>query len=195
VSDELTHWPIPAATTDVHSGPPLHKDCRAVRDLVGVWRGEGSVDYPTIKGPTRFGQQITISHDGRPFLKHEAQAWLLDADGNVLRPAACEAGWWRSYQDWRVELLLSHNTGILELFYGGGYEHGWNVFTSNTVLCAATAKEVRAAERQYTRRADGGIDYTESRAMMGQPMTPHVRAELHRVAAGSSDNTAPPEQN
>lgn len=181
---ELTHPPIPAATTDVYRGPPLHKDCRAVSALVGVWHGIGTVNYPTLNGPYRFGQQITISHDGRPFLRHEAHSWLLDADGNVLRPSVCEIGWWRSYPDWRVELLLSHNTGVLELFYGGGYEHGWNIWTNDTVLRTDTAEDVSAADRQYTLRTDGGIDYAESRAMMGHPKAPYAHAELHRIAAG-----------
>lgn len=173
---------MPAATTDLHSGPPLHKDCGAVRALVGVWRGHGTVSYPTIKGPYRFGQQITISHDGRPFLRHEAHSWLLDADGNALGPAACELGWWRSYPGCRVELLLSHNTGILELFYGGSYEHGWIMWTNGTVMRNDTAEDVQAVRRKYILRNDGGIDYTEKRAMMGHPEAPYAHAELHRVA-------------
>lgn len=179
---ELTHPPIPAATTDLHSGPPLHDDCRAVRALVGVWRGHGTVDYPTIKGPYRFGQQVTISHDGRPFLRHEAQSWLLDADGHVLGPAACEIGWWRSYPDGRVELLITHNDGILELFWGGGYERGWNLWTNGTVMRDDEAEDVQEVKRQYLLRKDGGIDFVEKRAMMKHQMAPYAKAELHRVS-------------
>src|SRR5690606_1492270 len=57
--------PVPAPTTDLRSGPPLHEACRPLSALVGVWRGSGEVDYPTIDGPYRFGQQLTLAHDGR----------------------------------------------------------------------------------------------------------------------------------
>ena len=51
----------------------------ALLPLVGVWRGEGEVVYPTIDGPYAFGQQLVFAHDGRPFLSYEARAWLLGA--------------------------------------------------------------------------------------------------------------------
>lgn len=180
--EEFTRLPIPADTTELGSGPPLHDACAPLRELVGAWRGEGEVDYPTIDGPFRFGQQVTISHDGRPFLRHQAQAWLLDADGQVLRPAAWETGWWRPGVEGRLELLLTHATGLLELFYGSAQPGLWTLETE-TVLATATAKDVRAAQRSYALRGDV-LDYAESREMVGEPMTPHVSATLHRVRSG-----------
>ncbi|TDD02436.1 FABP family protein [Saccharopolyspora terrae] len=180
--EEFTRLPIPADTTELSSGPPLHDACAPLRELVGAWRGEGEVDYPTIDGPFRFGQQVTISHDGRPFLRHQAQAWLLDAEGQVLRPAAWETGWWRPGAEGRMELLLTHATGLLELFYGSAQPGLWTLETE-TVLATATAKDVRAAQRSYALRGDV-LDYAESRAMVGEPMTPHVSATLHRVRSG-----------
>lgn len=177
-SSERAQLPIPADTTDLHCGPPLHGACALLRALVGVWRGGGEVDYPSIEGPYRFGQQVTISHDGRPFLRHEARAWLLDAEGDVLRPAAWETGWWRPQPDGRLELLISHCTGILELFYGAVHPQRWDLAT-DTVVRAATAKDVEAAARSYALDDDGILHYAESRAMVGLPLTPHVIARLH----------------
>ncbi|MEV0089041.1 FABP family protein [Saccharopolyspora sp. NPDC050642] len=179
-SSEHAPLPIPAETTDLRSGPPLHGACAPLQDLVGVWRGAGEVDYPSIEGPYRFGQQVTIAHDGRPFLRHEARAWLLDAEGNVLRPAAWETGWWRPQPDGSLELLISHCTGILELFYGTASPQRWELAT-DTVVRAATAKDVEAAQRSYALDADGALHYAESRAMVGLPMTPHVTARLQRL--------------
>jgi hypothetical protein len=170
--------PIPADTTDPRA-PQLHEACAPLRELLGVWRGRGQVDYPTISGPYWFGQQVTITHDGRPFLRHQAKAWLLDAEGGVLRPAAWETGWWRPGADGRLELLLAHATGILEMFYGRTGGSRWELVTDE-VLPTATAKRVEAASRSYALRGDGALEYTESRAMVGEPMTPHVAAELHR---------------
>ncbi|GAA2784909.1 FABP family protein [Saccharopolyspora taberi] len=168
--------PIP---DDTASPNGLHDICGPLLPLVGVWRAEGEVDYPTIDGPHRFGQQLVISHDGRPFLHHDARAWLLDEAGEVIRPAARETGWWRPQPDGRIELLLTHATGLLELFYGTAGEAEWELSTE-TVLRSASAKDVNAARRRYSLRPDGRLTYTEHRAMMGRPMTLHVSSVLER---------------
>ncbi|WP_233575888.1 FABP family protein [Saccharopolyspora rhizosphaerae] len=179
--------PIPGDTADLGSRPPLHDACAPLRELVGVWRGEGEVDYPTIDGPFRFGQQVTVSHDGRPFLRHQARAWLLDAKGAVLRPAAWETGFWRPGTEGRVELLLTHATGLVDLFHGSAQPGRWELET-DAVLGTPTAKQVEAARRTYALSEDL-LDYAESRAMVGQPMTPHVSARLRRVPSGGRQDT------
>ncbi len=161
--------------------PKPHDACRALFPLVGVWRGQGTVDYPTIDGPYRFEQQITISHDGRPFLLHETRSRLIDDGGHVVRLAARETGWWRPQPDGGIELLLAHCTGLLELFSGTtNSQSSWELATE-TVVRSASAKEVNAARRRYDIDADGELSYVEERAMVGQPMTAHVWARLHRV--------------
>ncbi|MEU6645419.1 FABP family protein [Saccharomonospora sp. NPDC046836] len=178
---QLPDLPIPGDTANLREGPNLHDACLALLPLVGVWRGEGEINYPTIDGPYRFAQQLTISHDGRPFLYHEARSWLLDEDGKVIRPAARETGWWRPQADDTIELLLCHSSGILELFYGKPKtQSAWQLGT-DAVVRTATAKEVTAAQRLYGIVAGGDLGYVEERAMVGQPMTPHASALLHRV--------------
>jgi hypothetical protein len=168
-------------TTDPREGPNLHDTCLPLRALVGVWRGEGSVDYPTIDGPYRFVQEVTLSHDGRPFLHHETHSWLIDEKGSVPRAAARESGWWRPQPNGGVELLLAHCTGILELFYGSTTgATSWELST-DTVVPSASAKDVNAAERIYDITQDGSLNYVEKRAMVGQPLRRHVSAHLHRV--------------
>ncbi|MGH3850309.1 MAG: FABP family protein, partial [Pseudonocardiaceae bacterium] len=115
---EFTDLPIPGDTANLREGPELHPRCLMLLPLVGVWRGEGEIVYPTIDGPYRFGQQVVFCHDGRPFLRYESRAWLLDEAGNVIRPAARETGFWRPQADDTVEVLAVHGTGIVELYYG-----------------------------------------------------------------------------
>ena len=173
--------PVPNDTANLREGPDLHDACLSLLPLVGVWRGEGEVVYPTIEGPFRFGQQVTIAHDGRPFLYHEARSWLLDKDGNVIRPAAREVGWWRPQPDDTIELLLSHNTGIVEIYYGSPLtQTSWELAT-DTVMRTATAKEVNGAKRLYGLVNNGDLAYVEERAMMGQPLKPHTSAHLKRL--------------
>ncbi|WP_326567021.1 FABP family protein [Amycolatopsis rhabdoformis] len=172
--------PIPNDTANLREGPDLNDACLALLPIVGVWRGEGEVDYPTIEGPVKFAQQLTIAHDGRPFLTHEARAWLLDDEGNVIRPAARESGFWRPQVDDTIELLLTHSSGIVELYYGKPRNQtSWELGT-DAVIRTATAKDVTAAQRLYG-LIEGSLGYVEERAMMGQEMQPHTSALLHRV--------------
>jgi hypothetical protein len=146
-----------------------------------VWRGEGEVVYPTIESQ-HFGQQVIFAHDGRPFVYYESRAWLLDADGKVIRPAAREVGWWRPQPDDTIELLLAHATGVIEIFYGENRtQTSWELATDVTMR-TASAKEVNGAKRLYGLVNQGDLAYVEERAMMGQPLQPHTSAYLRRVA-------------
>jgi hypothetical protein len=173
--------PIPADTANLREGPELHERCLALLPLVGVWRGGGEVVYPTIDGPFRFGQQVVFAHDGRPFLSYESRSWLLDEDGAVIRPAARECGWWRPQPDGTIEVLLSHATGVNEIYYGTTRTMtSWELAT-DIVTRTATAKEVSAAQRLYGIVNNGDLAYVEERAMMGQPLQPHVSSYLARI--------------
>jgi hypothetical protein len=179
---DFTDLPVPPDTANLREGPELHPQCLILLPLVGVWRGEGEIVYPTIDGPFRFGQQLVICHDGRPFLRYESRAWLLDGDGNVIRPAARETGFWRPQDDDTIELLAAHGTGILELYYGRPRNQtSWELAT-DAVVRSTSAKEVTAARRLYGIVEGGDLAYVDERAMVGQPMQPHVSARLQRIA-------------
>ncbi len=174
--------PIPDDTANLRLGPELHDALLPLLPLVSVWRGEGEVVYPTIDGPFAFGQLITVSHDGRPFLGWEARAWLLDGPGGaVVRPAAREVGWWRPRPDGTIEVLLAHQTGVVEVFYGTTRtQTSWELQT-DAVARTASAKEVTGASRLYGIVEGGDLAYVEERAMVGQALQPHTSARLQRV--------------
>jgi hypothetical protein len=71
--------------------------------LIGRWVGVGTGQYPTIED-FRFGQEVSFSTDGRPFLTYWSRSWLLDDDGNKVRPLATEAGFWRPRPNNGVEV-------------------------------------------------------------------------------------------
>ena len=55
--------------------------------LIGRGVGVGTGHYPTIED-FRFGQEVSFSTDGRPFLTYWSRSWLLDDSGNRVRPLA-----------------------------------------------------------------------------------------------------------
>ena len=99
----------------------LHEDLAPLAWLVGTWAGAGVVGYPTIES-VRFGQEVVCSHDGRRFLRWDSRTWLLDDDGNQVRPLATETGFWRpvtgATDGTNCELLLAHPTGFVEMYAG-----------------------------------------------------------------------------
>lgn len=181
--------PIPPDTANLREGPDLHPRCLALLPLIGVWRGEGQVVYPTIDGPLYFGQQIIFAHDGRPFLTYSAQSWLLDGEGGaVVRPAARETGFWRPQEDDTIEVLIAHATGIMEIYYGRPRSTTAWELTTDAIVRTQTAKEVNTGQRLYglVDAADGSdgkdLAYVDERAMVGEPLQPHLSAQLRRIA-------------
>ena len=71
--DDDDDLPFPGDTANLRTGPELHPLCQPLLPLMGVWRGEGEWSYPTLEPPRRFGQRVTVSHDGRPFLRYEVR--------------------------------------------------------------------------------------------------------------------------
>lgn len=68
--------------------------------LLGVWEGSGVVSYD-VGDDTRtheFGQRVSFSHDGLPYLNYSSSTWLLDpadATGAERGVFAAESGYWR----------------------------------------------------------------------------------------------------
>lgn len=182
---QLPGLPVPDDTANLRQGPDLNPALLALLPLVGVWRGEGEATYPTIE-THRFGQQVVVAHDGRGFLTWESRSWILGADGEYVRPAARESGFWRvtvhEDGDDTLEIVLAHSTGVVEVYYGAPIsQSAWELAT-DVVIRTETAKEVTAATRLYGIVEDGDLGWVEERAMAGQPLQPHLSAKLARHA-------------
>ena len=161
-------------------GPALHERLEPLSFLLGSWRGLGVVGYPTIEDG-RYEQEISFRHDGRPFLEYASRAWILDEDGQRVRPSARESGWWRpGPQDRDVEVLLAHPTGIVEVYVGEVAFRKVELRT-DVVARTETAKEVSALHRLYGIVDDTDLAYAVDLAAVGQPLQPHLSARLSRV--------------
>ncbi|WP_068396770.1 FABP family protein [Kribbia dieselivorans] len=157
----------------------LHPDLAPLAWLVGRWEGAGVVGYPTIES-AHFGQEIEVTHDGRPFLEWQSRTWLLDGVGNRLRPSGREMGFWRPLPDGEVELLLTHPTGIVEMYFGTVTPAKIDLKTDG-VMRSPHAKEYTAATRMYG-LVNSDLMYAMDMAAMGQPLQSHISAQLKRVA-------------
>jgi hypothetical protein len=155
-----------------------HPALAPLRFLLGRWEGAGVVGYPTIES-ARFGQEITFSHNGKPFLIYSSRTWLLGEEGEIGRPLAMETGFWRPQPNGELEVLLVHPTGISEIYLG--QVTGTKIeMATDAVVRTSTAKEVTAGRRLYG-LVGTDLAYAYDMAAVGQPLQPHASAQLKRV--------------
>ncbi|ASU80450.1 FABP family protein [Actinopolyspora erythraea] len=168
-------------TANLRMGPELNGACLGLLPLIGVWRGEGEANHPSLDEKYRFLQQVTFAHDGRPFLYYESRAWKLDGEGGeIVEPAFRELGWWRPQPDDSIELLLVHSSGIAEMFFGNPRNQtSWELST-DAVLRTPTSEDVTAATRLYG-VVEGSLAYVEERATSEHELQPRLSAKLERV--------------
>lgn len=156
----------------------LHPDCGPVVWMLGHWRGNGHGDYPTIE-PYAYAQDVIFQQDGRPFFHYFARSWVIDENGEKVREAAQETGFLRCRPEGKVELLLTHNTGFVEIWYGEA-DGGKLDLTTDAVARTESAKEVAAGKRLYG-NVEGDLLYAYDMAAVGEPLQPHLWARLQRV--------------
>ena len=146
--------------------------------LLGRWEGAGVGGYPTIES-FRFGQEISFSHNGKPYLIYSSRTWLLDDEGVIGRPLAMEAGFWRPQPDNQLEVLLAHPTGFAEVYLG--QVSGTKIeMATDAVVRTSSAKEVTAGRRLYG-LIGTDLGYAYDMAAVGQPLQSHLSAQLKRA--------------
>jgi hypothetical protein len=180
--------------------------------LLGVWEGSGVVHY-TIGEDVReheFGQRVSFSQDGLPYLNYTSASWLLD---EALTPLVSETGYWRLSRQLgagdpgpamlagsgerpfttpdAVETLRNEVGGFdieVSLIHPGGVHElylgrvkGPRIdLATDAVMRSATAKEYAAATRMYG-LVDSELLWAWDIAALGQDLRTHSSGRLTRV--------------
>jgi hypothetical protein len=158
----------------------IHPDCARLAWLLGRWQGNGHGEYPTIQ-PFQFGQELIFQQDGRPFIHYLSRSWIVDEQGETVREAAQETGFIRPQPDGRLEMVLAHSTGFVEVWYGELHpdQPRFEVAT-DAVARTATAKDYTGGHRLYG-YVNGDLMYAYDMAAVGQELQPHTHAQLVRA--------------
>ena len=142
--------------------------------LAGTWTGEGAGSYPTIE-PFGYREELTIEAvPGRPVAHWRSRT----RDAATGEPRHAESGFLRSVGDGRVEFVVAHSFGIVEVGTGGFTGDRLEV-DSGGLVGTPSAKRVDEVQRRY--RFDGdSLTYDVAMAAVGEPVTHHLQATLHR---------------
>ncbi|MEI8056705.1 MAG: FABP family protein [Actinomycetes bacterium] len=166
----------------------LHADLVPISWLIGSWVGVGVGGYPTVE-EFRFGQEVSFSTDGRPFLSYASRAFLLDENGEKVRPLGVETGFLRPRPNNEVEMVLAHPTGYAEVWAGqvtvtgivDAAITGARIdMHTDVVARTASAKEYTAGHRLYG-FVEGDLLWTFDMAAVGHSLQSHLSARLKRV--------------
>ena len=180
--------------------------------LLGVWEGTGVVNY-TVGEETRnheFGQRVSFSHDGLPYLNYTSYTWLLDDN---LTPLVTETGYWRLSRPAAdsdpgpamlpatgpspypnadaVEKLRNENGGFdievslvhptgINELYLGQVKGPRIDLATDAVMRTVMAKEYVAATRIYG-LVEGHLLWAWDIAALGQDLRTHSSGRLARV--------------
>ena len=155
----------------------LHPDLNPLAWMVGTWRGKGRGDYPTIDS-FEFAQEVVFNHDGRPFLNYYSRSWILDKEGEILRPGGSETGFWRIKPHNVLEVVLAHNTGISEGWVGT-FDGPKIQLVMDQGYSAPTAKIVTVGARLYGLVA-GELFFAYDMATETQELQAHIWSSLER---------------
>ena len=180
--------------------------------LLGIWEGTGVVSYKIGEDVREheFGQRVSFSQDGLPYLNYTSSSWLLDADST---PLAHESGYWRLSRPLgpgdpgpallpgvgdrpfqtaeSVETLRNADDGFdleVSLIHPGGVNElylgqvkGPRIdLSTDAVMRSATAKEYAAATRLYG-LVEGALLWAWDIAALGQDLRTHASGRLERV--------------
>jgi len=156
----------------------LHTDLMPVAWMLGTWEGNGRGEYPGTE-PFGYGQQAVFAHDGRAFLHYFARSWIVDKGHQKVAEGALETGFLRRGQGEEWELVLSHHSGLVEVWYG--HTDGPRLeLATDLVARTQTAEEVTAGKRLYG-LVEGDLMYAYDKASDGHPLTSFTWGRLTRT--------------
>ena len=176
----LGDLPIPEDTANLRHGPNLHDGLLALLPLIGVWRGEGQADTAE-DGQYSFGQRIIFSHDGENYISYSSVIWKLDEKGDPADPDQRESGFLRISEKDEIEMIITHCTGVVEIYYGEPLnERSWQLESALTTVTATGPKTLGPGKRLYGLLPNNDLGWVDERAIDGA-LHPRMSAQLKRV--------------
>lgn len=163
----------------------LHPDLVPLAFLLGDWVGAGVADFPGDE-KCNFGQEVTFSHDGRPFLEYVSHSWVLDQEGGKVRPLESESGFWHVRESREIEVAMVRDKGVVEVWYGRLAEGKPQIdLATDAVARLASAGEYSGGKRLYG-YVNSDLMWVGEKSTPEVPMRPYMSAHLKKVVDPST---------
>ena len=105
--------------------------------------------------------------------------WKLDEQGNKTDTIDTEFGYWRPLENNEVEFMVTHPSGIVEMYYGNTSPAKIELRTDG-VIRSPQAPEYTAGARMLG-YVNSNLMWAYDAALNGKPLQSYASAELKRV--------------
>lgn len=153
---------------------------RALRPLLGRWKGGGRGDYPTIENFAYTEELDFRCNDVEPLIVYEQRTWVESRGDDNGEPLHWETGFIRPVDGRTVEFSNAQNGVRVEVLSGpleltpSGFE-----IVMDSLLIGHDPRLVRTS-RTFTLEGDA-LAYTVRMQTTRCPLQQHLQARLHRV--------------
>jgi hypothetical protein len=155
--------------------------------LLGTWQGAGvAAAFPEEEGgpgedPCNFGQEVTFDHDGRDFLSYASRAWVLDGEGERVRPLETEHGYWRISPDRQVEAVMVRDQGIAEVWYGELAEGKPQIDLVTDAVARTPSAPAHTGGKRLYGYVNGDLMWVGEKSTPATPLRPYMSAHLKKA--------------
>ncbi|NUQ98699.1 MAG: FABP family protein [Streptomyces sp.] len=158
----------------------LHPRLVPLAFLLGRWTGAGVHDFPGAE-KCNFGQEVVFSHDGRPFLEYTSHTWVLDQEGNKVRPLENETGFWRIDDERRVDVTTTRDEGVVEIWTGELAQGKPQIdLVTDTAARLAGAPAYSGGKRLYG-YVNGDLMWVGEKGTPSVELRPYMSAHLKKL--------------
>jgi len=143
--------------------------------LIGEWEGEGVGGAPGVDD-FAFAQELSFARTADASLAYSSRVWSIETGRHV----AAESGYWRAIEGNKLELVVSHDAGFVEIALGS-IAFTRIETTSDVVARTETGEAITAVHRLYGKVGDE-LMYAVDMAGPDAPLAPRFSARLRPKA-------------
>jgi hypothetical protein len=152
-----------------------------LKQLLGFWKGIGTGKFPTID-PFTFSEETLFTENAGEMIVHfEQKSWLLDENGEVVKPLHWESGFFMPNEDGKIEILNAQNSRRVEVLSGTSFfENGKWFLNTKSVLHGYDARMVETGRNFEVFEGTMRYELQMATSKVAQLQT-HLEATLKRI--------------
>jgi hypothetical protein len=165
----------------------LHKDVVPLAFLLGTWEGAGVHDFPGSE-KCNFGQELVFRHDGRPFLEYRSRTWVLNEQGDRVRPLENEHGFWRitgnaggAAGPREIEVSSVRDDGTVEIWFGELADGKPQIDLATDAVARISDEVAYGGGKRLYGLVKSDLMWVGEKSAPEVPLRPYMSAQLKKV--------------